>query len=100
LAQQLQQKIAQLEAQLAAAPAKEQRIQDKGNWRKLQKGMTRDDVSNLLGQSEKVSTNTSFIMWYWDNPAGAEVQFDANLIWSKAVLSLINRGLSTTVPRG
>lgn len=93
LVQQLQQRIAQLEARLTATPAKAPRNaspadwRDKGSWRRLRKDMTMDEVSALIGEPEKVSAQTYTIYWYWGYPGGAQVTFDAesNLVdgWSE-----------------
>ncbi len=45
------------------------------NWRALKKGMAKDEVSQLLGEAEKVSSNQSFETWYYGYPVGGSVQF-------------------------
>ena len=52
---------------------------NKSNWRRLRRGMTKDQVTELLGEPEKVDTGIALIFWYWGYPtSGASVDFDAN----------------------
>ena len=46
---------------------------DKSQWRKLQRGMSKDDVRNLLGEPGKVSVGRYYEFWYY---AGGDVTFD------------------------
>ncbi len=44
-------------------------------WRAIAMGMSMDEVRGLMGEPHRVSTNTSFTMWYWNYPSGGSVQF-------------------------
>ena len=46
---------------------------DRSQWRKLQRGMSEDDVRRLLGEPGKVSVARSYEFWYY---AGGDVAFD------------------------
>ena len=47
---------------------------DKTQWRKLQRGMSKDDVRKLIGEPGKVSVGKYFEFWYY---AGGDVSFDS-----------------------
>ncbi len=47
---------------------------DKSQWRKLQRGMSKDDVKKLLGEPGKVSVSKYYEFWYY---AGGSVTFDS-----------------------
>lgn len=46
--------------QTAATPSK-----DRGQWRSLQRHMSRDDVKKLLGEPAKVSVSRFYESWYY-----------------------------------
>jgi len=46
---------------------------DKSQWRKLQRGMSKDDVRKLLGEPGKISSAKFYEFWYY---AGGNVTFD------------------------
>jgi outer membrane protein assembly factor BamE (lipoprotein component of BamABCDE complex) len=48
--------------------------QDRSQWRKLQRGMSKDDVRKLLGEPGKVSVAKYYEFWYY---AGGSVTFDS-----------------------
>ncbi len=81
----LLQRIEALESAANGEPAQNpERIVSKGdwrelsNWRRLEVGMSMDDVRNLLGEPEKVNVGPGLIFWYWQYPGGPSVHFDAN----------------------
>ena len=84
IAEQLQQRVAALEALLAQTPPPKAPIgspgnaQDIRNWRQLRKKMTESDVERLLGSPTKVDNFGTFIVWAYDPPTGGSVQFDAD----------------------
>jgi outer membrane protein assembly factor BamE (lipoprotein component of BamABCDE complex) len=47
---------------------------DKSQWRKLQRGMSKDDVKKLLGEPGKVSVSKYYEFWYY---AGGSATFDS-----------------------
>jgi outer membrane protein assembly factor BamE (lipoprotein component of BamABCDE complex) len=47
---------------------------DRSQWRKLQRGMSKDDVKKLLGEPGKVSVAKYYEFWYY---AGGNVTFDS-----------------------
>jgi hypothetical protein len=47
---------------------------DKGQWRKLQRGMSKDDVKKLLGEPGKISVSKYYEFWYY---AGGSATFDS-----------------------
>jgi outer membrane protein assembly factor BamE (lipoprotein component of BamABCDE complex) len=47
---------------------------DRSQWRKLQRGMSKDDVRKLIGEPGKVSVAKYYEFWYY---AGGNVTFDA-----------------------
>ena len=49
----------------------------RGNWRKLKKGMSENEVIKLLGNPEKIQTVADEYWWYWDFPA-ARVELSGN----------------------
>ena len=50
------------------------------NWRKLNSGMTQDDVGSLLGMPLSIETNEFFIYWlYSDQKFHSKVTFDYNI---------------------
>jgi outer membrane protein assembly factor BamE (lipoprotein component of BamABCDE complex) len=47
---------------------------DKSQWRKLQRGMSKDDVKKLLGEPGKISVSKYYEFWYY---AGGSATFDS-----------------------
>jgi hypothetical protein len=76
----LERRVRELEALIKVGPAPEQPIpdsrkwQDLANWRRLQRGMTMNEVRALLGEPERVEALV-WTIWYW-NEREAEVRFD------------------------
>jgi len=51
--------------------------EDKQNWRRLRKGMTKSEVRRLLGEAGKISANAILgDTWYYPDAAGGRVRFD------------------------
>jgi hypothetical protein len=48
--------------------------EDRGPWRKLQRGMSKDDVKKLIGEPGKVSVAKYYEFWYY---GGGSVTFDS-----------------------
>jgi hypothetical protein len=48
--------------------------EDRSQWRKLQRGMSKDDVKRLIGEPGKVSVSKYYEFWYY---GGGSVTFDA-----------------------
>ncbi|MCK4340476.1 MAG: outer membrane protein assembly factor BamE [Phycisphaerae bacterium] len=48
---------------------------DKENWRKLKRGMSKDDVRRLLGEPQKITEVTDQSWWYYGWPGGGRVEF-------------------------
>ncbi len=65
----LEQQINQRNEAVAVPP-------DRMNWRKLQKGMSSNEVEKLLGSPSKVDVFTSFTVWHYGYPLGGRVEFD------------------------
>lgn len=62
----------------ATAPAQTGNWQNRANWRQLQRGMSMQDVTRLLGEPHTVDANPFTITWEWGEfPTGARVLFDA-----------------------
>jgi|SRR5690625_942453 len=87
---QLEQMVSQLQQRIAELETKVQGRQDSGlpvvakgnwreksNWRRLRKGMTMEQVVELLGEPEKVDAGSIITFWYWGYPSGGRVQFDS-----------------------
>jgi len=47
---------------------------DRSQWRKLNRGMSQDDVRKLLGEPERVSVSRYYVSWYY---LGGTVAFNA-----------------------
>ena len=82
---QLQRQVADLQSQTQGRQQQAQPVVPKGNWhelanwRHLQRGMTMDQVRELLGEPEKVVAGPVLIFWRWgESPHGGEVSFDAD----------------------
>lgn len=57
---------------------------DKQNWRRLQKGMTKDAVTRILGEPERINRGIAYEFWYY--PRGGDITFDDNgrlMSWSE-----------------
>jgi hypothetical protein len=91
---QLEQKVAQLEALLLngqtpktrSEPSSSGNWRNKDNWRSLQKGMTKLQVTQLLGEPPKVNVDSYGDTWYYPNALGGQVSFsDSDLLktWSE-----------------
>jgi len=50
----------------------------KSGWRRLQTGMSQDQVENLLGPPSKISKQTFWTSLYYGYPFGGEVKLNAN----------------------
>jgi hypothetical protein len=50
---------------------------DKGNWRRLQRGMSGPEVERLLGPPSKVKANVAATTWHYGHPLGGYVSFGA-----------------------
>lgn len=48
--------------------------EDRSQWRKLQRGMSKDDVKKLIGEPGKVSVGKYYEFWYY---GGGSVTFDS-----------------------
>lgn len=72
--QLLERRVTSLEAELREQSAPASVPSGKENWRKLQHGMSPDDVEMLLGSPEKVHSTSVTITWYY--PSGGHVRFD------------------------
>jgi hypothetical protein len=48
--------------------------EDRSQWRKLQRGMSKDDVKKLIGEPGKVSVAKYYEFWYY---GGGNVTFDS-----------------------
>jgi len=61
--------------------------QDKASWRRLQKGMSKEDVRTILGEPGKIDTTLFFMeKWYYPSISGGRVIFDEKGIvkgWSE-----------------
>jgi hypothetical protein len=66
-------------------PAVRGNWRDIANWRKLQAGMTMDQVSDLLGPPEKVVASGPMALWYFGKGGGGNVTFMSNKLngWSE-----------------
>lgn len=85
----LEGRVGQLEGLLKAEPARGRpavapgNSRDVGNWRRLKRGMTMDQVRALLGEPESVAAGTYLTLWQY--PGGANVTFDPDKVdgWSE-----------------
>jgi len=91
---QLQREVADLQSQTQGRQQQAQPVVPKsnwhelGSWRRLQRGMTMDQVRQLLGEPERVDAEPVFIYWKWGEPVfGGSVYFgvDTNRVagWSE-----------------
>ncbi|PTQ70492.1 hypothetical protein [Pseudomonas sp. GV071] len=72
----LERRVATLEDQLRQRNAAPSIPPDKVNWRRLEKGLTEDDVERLLGSPTKVDAFGSYTIWGYGDEDGANVEFD------------------------
>jgi hypothetical protein len=82
---QLQRRVADLESQIQGRQERKQPVVAKGNWREigswrsLRRGMTMEQVTEILGEPEKVDAGSLFIYWYWGGyPSGGSVHFNTD----------------------
>lgn len=73
----LERRVESLENQLRERNAPAPVAPEKANWRKIERGMSQDEVQQLLGSPSKVEANSIYITWYYSYPPGGRVQFDA-----------------------
>lgn len=67
-------------ARKPSAPAADQpHWKEKSRWRQLRQGMTLQEVSNLLGEPERVAKTEFFTMWYWGMLGNAEFDTSGKL---------------------
>jgi hypothetical protein len=75
----LERRVADLEERLRERTASAPVASDKANWRKLQRGMSERGVEKLLGSPTKIDASSVFqTVWYYGDPVGGSVKFDAN----------------------
>ena len=48
---------------------------NKSNWRLLNKGMSKDEVREILGEPERIRASGSREEWDWEYPVGPSVEF-------------------------
>ncbi len=79
----LEQRVLDLEAVINAQTSRVQPAhatalwRNLANWRRLQRGMSMDQVRALLGEPHRVETIAIATTWYWgDAPETADVVFD------------------------
>ena len=51
--------------------------QDKQNWRRLRSGMSKGEVTDLLGEPDRIDNFGAFEVWRYGYPIGGEVQFSS-----------------------
>jgi hypothetical protein len=78
----LENRISALEGSPAQKQAEQKNInatlsawKSKSNWRLLSKGMTKEQVKNILGEAENIDASGPFETWYWNHQQGPEVTF-------------------------
>ena len=49
--------------------------EDRSNWRLLRKGMSKGQVTEILGEPEKVEARGLFEYWRWKPPLGPSITF-------------------------
>jgi len=78
--QVLGRRVGALEAQLREQKTLAPVASDKVPWRKLKKGMSKEEVEQLLGSPSDVSEYGSFTVWRYQSPSGGigTVRFSAN----------------------
>ena len=65
-----------LDSEIQPAPTEEGPRTDKQNWRRLQKGMTREAVTRILGDPERINRYSTWESWNY--PGFGYVTFDEN----------------------
>ena len=88
---QLVKRIVELETIIKRRQEQDLPVTQKGNWRdlknwrRLQVGMTMEQVSELLGEPEKVNMIAGSAFWYWAYPGGPSIHFSASKVsgWSE-----------------
>lgn len=77
----LEKRISELEGASTESPREVQKFNPsadwkiKSNWRLLSRGMTKEQVKNILGEPEKVRANGVLEHWHWKYPSGPHVMF-------------------------
>ena len=66
--------LSPLSGAIQEVPTEEGPWTDKANWRRLQKGMTREAVARILGEPERIDRGIAFEFWYYPN--GGDVDFN------------------------
>ena len=69
----------------AARPAQNSvpATKDKGPWRMLKRGMSKDEVRKLLGEPDHVSVTKFFESWYFGNGMVTSTSKDNVYFWSE-----------------
>lgn len=75
--QTLEQRVDRIEKRGGASPQSSKQS-DRAAWRNISRGMSMDQVRDLLGEAHKINTNSYFTTWYWNYPSGGSVTFDAS----------------------
>ena len=60
--EQLEKRVVALEERTATSPVG---VGSKVAWRSLSKGMTQDDVRNILGEPSRVVAGSPFLVWFY-----------------------------------
>jgi hypothetical protein len=77
--QALERRIAALEEQLQEQSPPSNVNSANASWRRLQKGMTAEEVEKLLGSPSKINEYGSFAVWSYNSPSGyGSVRFRGN----------------------
>lgn len=75
------------ESEISGSPSASGISKGKGKWRSLQKGMTKQQVRQILGEPPKIDTGFSIDIWYYPDIMGGTVTFsnDSNTLsaWSE-----------------
>ena len=80
----LQSRLSKLEAPIrrsdpAAAPKNDaEPWKDKANWRRLNKGMSKAELTRIFGEPGKIVSGYHFEIWYYPSPLGGSVTIDDN----------------------
>jgi hypothetical protein len=90
-ADELEQRIRELEALIQAEPSRDRlapvsaKWRDLANWRRLRRRMTMDQVRALLGEPERVDAILFRTSWTWGTPPEARLDFDEDRLagWSE-----------------
>lgn len=58
---------------------------NKQNWRRLEKGMSKAEVKQILGEPGKINTASYGDTWYYPDVLGGSVDFDNGRVegWSE-----------------